>query len=193
MKVAVRASNRAASNLEFANAKKEEGNRLFLKSRFKDAELAYKGALTYLQNETDGVLSGSADTVVLLRSNIAACLIKHGDWASAITECSHAISLDPKHGKSLFRRGFCYTRLSQWKNAEADLIKAVEANPQDEKCKSELAGARRKVTELREKVVAHAKLSMQDAGREPKIAFEKVQIIPQSQALEFARAHLVKT
>lgn len=189
MKVAVRSSNRAMSNIAFANAKKEEGNRLFQKNRYKDAESAYCVALTYLLNETS---TEGRSTMVIVHSNIAACLMKFNDHQGSIMECSKALQLDPDHCKSLFRRGLSYSRLAQYSHAKTDLQRACELNTTDEKCKSEYESCCRRHEENRQKSIKHAKSVMQDPVRQPKMSFTKVQILPVSRAIDFAKQHLLK-
>ncbi|CAD7929662.1 unnamed protein product [Amoebophrya sp. A25] len=178
VKVAVRSAAHATTAVEFATAKKEEANRLFGKARFKEAEVAYGVALTYLRGED--VAERELQTV--LHSNIAACMLKQNDYTGTIDQSSRALQVTEDHVKSLFRRGSAYTQQCQWKKAAADYRRALQLDPNDAKCRTELAYVERMLEEALAKARAHAKSVMQDTNRKPVLQQLRMQIADKSEA-----------
>ncbi|CAD7941702.1 unnamed protein product [Amoebophrya sp. A120] len=173
VKVAVRTAARATTAVEFSTAKKEEANRLFGKARFKEAEAAYKVALTYVMR---GENEEEKDVQAVLHSNIAICRLKMQDYSGTIEASDAALSVRPDNVKAIFRRGSAYMHQQQWKRAAADLRRALELDPKDAKCRTELTYVERMLRETVEKARAHAKALMQDASRKPVLQQTPLQI-----------------
>ncbi|PNS18754.1 hypothetical protein CAC42_5293 [Sphaceloma murrayae] len=72
-----------ASLLQTSNAIKAEGNSLFARASFSDAISTYDRALASVPNYLDY-------EVAVLRSNIAACHIKLGEWKEAVESATKA-------------------------------------------------------------------------------------------------------
>ena len=79
--------------------------------------------------------------------------LKLGKGDEAKSKCSKVLDLDASNIKARFRRGCAYLLMNDPDNAEADLNKAAEQDPDDAAIKKELA----KVVALRKKNEAKEK------------------------------------
>ena len=74
-----------------------------------------------------------------LHGNRAACLLKLRDWDEAAEAASAALSHDPGHAKSLFRRAQALRQLGRHDAAEADLQAVLALDPSSKPARKELA------------------------------------------------------
>jgi len=92
---------------------------------------------------------------VFLSSNLAMCQLKLGKIDRAIKSCSDALSVDPNHSKSLYRRGKAYLEKSEWRDLEKsrqDLEAAQKVSPDDKAIGLLLAHLEKLETEEKEKM-----------------------------------------
>jgi tetratricopeptide (TPR) repeat protein len=63
------------------------------------------------------------------RLNLAACLLKMGEYERVVSACNEVLSKDAMNRKALFRRGQGYASLGRLSEAEGDLDAYVSINP----------------------------------------------------------------
>lgn len=54
-----------------------------------------------------------------------------------MTNCTHALKLDPKAMKALYQRGIAYMKLKDFEEATQDLKEAIKLNPTDKKMRAD--------------------------------------------------------
>jgi tetratricopeptide (TPR) repeat protein len=64
-----------------------------------------------------------------LYNNLALCMSRRGAWAQAEEACTECLDLAPGDVKALLRRGAARAELGRWEEAEADLARALAAQP----------------------------------------------------------------
>eukprot|EP00271_Cylindrocystis_brebissonii_P016755 TRINITY_DN4117_c0_g1_i1.p1 TRINITY_DN4117_c0_g1~~TRINITY_DN4117_c0_g1_i1.p1 ORF type:complete len:983 (+),score=292.03 TRINITY_DN4117_c0_g1_i1:160-3108(+) len=109
--------------LKKASGLKEEGNELFNAKKYAEALATYSAAIKL-------VPQGHKDRAVL-HSNRAACLllVKPVAYDMVITECTLALSCNPRFTKALIRRARAYEALHQWGRAEEDAKGLLQIDP----------------------------------------------------------------
>ena len=80
-------------------------------------------------------------------SNQAACKLKLKDYSAAIAAASKALDIDGSSVKVLFRRAQASVALDFWDDAENDLRKALEIEPDNKDVKLEQARLKKKQAE----------------------------------------------
>ena len=144
----------AQEKLKKGNEYKEKGNAYFKAEDFGNAMFQYhcgilevKAITSQNSQQMKGLIPASskmevteqeyrdADNLfVFLSSNLAMCQLKLGKIDRAIKSCSDALSIDPNHSKSLYRRGKAYLEKSEWRDLEKarkDLETAQKVAPED--------------------------------------------------------------
>ncbi|RMZ55579.1 hypothetical protein APUTEX25_000162 [Auxenochlorella protothecoides] len=84
--------------------------------------------------------------------NRAACSLRLARHAEVVTDCSHALELDPTYGKALMRRAAAYEALDDLEHALLDFDKAVELDAGNSAAGAAAARLRPVVEERREKL-----------------------------------------
>ena len=94
-------------------------------------------------------------------SNLAACSWKLGNHQHCVVHCTQVLNVEPDNAKALYRRGVCYTALSEFDDAKADLRRAAEVSPSDQAVRRALAelSARRDEFAGRQKEMARKMFS----------------------------------
>ncbi|KAG5192121.1 heat shock protein 70 [Tribonema minus] len=113
---------------------KEEGNELFQGGNWTAAGARYAKALSHAAKFVD--LSPDEQTEVdalkvALYMNLSQVYLKLEKWDMVVANCSHALKIDAKSSKALYRRGYAYFAKKQYDKSEADLDAAFELAPQD--------------------------------------------------------------
>mmetsp|Transcript_21783 Transcript_21783/g.29980 ORF Transcript_21783/g.29980 Transcript_21783/m.29980 type:complete len:186 (+) Transcript_21783:109-666(+) len=147
------------SKIQKARDYKDAGNSLFKEDEFEKAKFQYhlgilevKSLLSQQDSKMTALLPSSATTKlseeetkevqelsVFLHSNLALCNLKEGKPERAVKACTEALNINPKHQKSLYRRGKAYLENSSVRNLElarADLELAKELAPSDKATES---------------------------------------------------------
>lgn len=140
--------------LKKAREFKDQGNDFFKAEDFGKAMFQYhcgilevKAIISQNSKELKGFVPSSAkievtvaefqeaeNLFVFLSSNLALCQLKLGKIDRAIKSCTEALNVDPKHSKSLYRRGKAYLEKSEWRDLEKsrhDLEEAKRLSPDD--------------------------------------------------------------
>eukprot|EP00408_Alexandrium_pacificum_P069156 CAMPEP_0171160138 /NCGR_PEP_ID=MMETSP0790-20130122/3400_1 /TAXON_ID=2925 /ORGANISM="Alexandrium catenella, Strain OF101" /LENGTH=634 /DNA_ID=CAMNT_0011624657 /DNA_START=66 /DNA_END=1967 /DNA_ORIENTATION=- len=195
VKISVRRSGRRVAPVDLALPKKEEANRLFAEGRFREAMVTYTAGLDCLekyeppgaggeagpQGDGDAADGTGQETEALglktsLLANRALALLKLEEWREVVVDCTEALRFDPDHHKATLRRGFAFARLKRWPAAARDLQKAVTGDPRDTKAAAELQMARRMLAEQVKEARVHAKNTMRDPTREPRMPTRSLQV-----------------
>ncbi|OWM77954.1 peptidyl-prolyl cis-trans isomerase CYP40 [Punica granatum] len=133
------------------------GNENFKKQEYKMALRKYRKALRYLDVcwEKDGIdevkSAALRKTKSQIFTNSAACKLKLGDLKGALLDTDFAIRDGDDNAKALYRQGQAYMALNDIDSAFESFSKALELEPNDGGIKKELAAAKKKVFERREK------------------------------------------
>merc|ERR1712217_140780 len=99
-----------------------QGNDYFKAGQYHDAREAYAEAI-FMTPQND-----AKDRAVLF-CNRAACFQKLLRWDEVITDCKHAIELDPEYVKAYCRRSAAFEANQKWHDAHEDMKKACELDP----------------------------------------------------------------
>lgn len=116
--------------LEVAGKYKQRGVELFQQGRTVDAFRHFGQALRVISLSE---FSSEPTLAVTLSTNMAACQLQKGNHAHAAALCDHALALQPRHPKALYRRGLAALHLGDFLEAErkAKAVLAIEPrNPQ---------------------------------------------------------------
>ena len=135
--------------LRGAQQRREQGASLFKQEHWEESQTRFVQALSILgqlydisQEETKTKKDEIAFSCHL---NIASCSVKLGRFRNAVNNCSKALDISVNHGKALFRRGQAYSALGEFKEAEADLERALNLTSGDAAVLAELEQLRSKV------------------------------------------------
>lgn len=115
---------------------KDDGNIKFKEKKFKEAEGIYRDALSHLDTckiDNDEIKK----LKITLYQNLSVSLNYSGDHRDAVTNCTHAINLDPKAMKALYQRGIAHMKLKNFEDATQDLKEAIKLNPSDKKMRAD--------------------------------------------------------
>ena len=104
-------------NIEKANEKKQEGNKLFIAGNYAEALDKYSEAIDY------------DDQNAILYSNKAGCYIQLKDYQNALKFSQIAKKIDPKWAKAYFREGEAYLNLNEYGNAAASFWEGLNLEP----------------------------------------------------------------
>ncbi|KAL6782782.1 TPR3 [Auxenochlorella protothecoides x Auxenochlorella symbiontica] len=138
------ASSSEQDPIEQAEALKAEGNTYF---KTGDDEKAYELYTAALE-----VAPAEATQRAVYHCNRAACSLRLARHAEVVTDCSHALELDPTYGKALMRRAAAYEALDDLEHALLDFDKAVELDAGNSAAGAAAARLRPVVEERREKL-----------------------------------------
>ncbi|XP_074379987.1 70 kDa peptidyl-prolyl isomerase-like isoform X3 [Apium graveolens] len=128
-----------SERVQAAERKKDEGNVLFKNGKYQRALKKYDKAATYVGE--DG--SYEDDNQKLVRSlrvscwlNNAACCLRLNNFQAAIELCSKVLDIEFYNVKALYRRSQAYIETADYHLAEADIKKALEADPGNREVKA---------------------------------------------------------
>ncbi|XP_021738478.1 peptidyl-prolyl cis-trans isomerase CYP40-like [Chenopodium quinoa] len=135
---------------------KSLGNEHFKKQDYKMALRKYRKAQRYLDLcwEKDGVDEEKSAALRKIKSQIftnsSACKLKLGDLKGALLDTEFAMR-DEDNAKALFRQGQAHMALNDIDAAVISFKKALDLEPNDAGIKRELAAARKKIVDRRDR------------------------------------------
>ncbi|CAA7046206.1 unnamed protein product [Microthlaspi erraticum] len=111
------------------------GNRLFKEGKFELAKAKYEKVLREFnhvnpQDDEEGKVFG--DTRNMLHLNVAACLLKMGEWRKSVETCNKVLEGKPSHVKGLFRRGMAYMAGAEYEDARNDFNTMIKVDKSSE-------------------------------------------------------------
>lgn len=136
---------------------KSFGNDCFKKGDYKMALRKYRKALRYFDIcwEKDNIDEDKSNNLIKVKSQIltnsSACKLKLGDAKGALLDTEFALQNIEGNVKALFRQGQAYMALGDVEAAVASLTKALDLEPNDGGIKRELAVAKKKIADRRDK------------------------------------------
>merc|ERR1712146_139685 len=113
---------------------KEEGTELFKGTNWRPAAARYHKDLTHAAKFFDLTPEDEVEVrniKLSLYLNLAMCYIKMESWDRVSENCKHALDIDPKSAKALFRRAQAAEAKKDYVAAVADLKQAKEYAPED--------------------------------------------------------------
>lgn len=123
------------SIMDEADKIRSTGNRLFKEGKFELAKAKYEKVLREFnhvnpQDEDEGKIFG--DTRNMLHLNVAACLLKMGEWRKSIETCNKVLEAKPGHVKGLYRRGMAYIAGGEYDDARNDFNMMIKVDKSSE-------------------------------------------------------------
>ncbi|KAH0884973.1 hypothetical protein HID58_061069 [Brassica napus] len=111
------------------------GNRLFKEGKFELAKAKYEKVLREFnhvnpQDDEEGKVFGDARN--MLHLNVAACLLKMGEWRKSLETCNKVLEAKPGHVKGLYRRGMAYMAGGEYEDARNDFNMMVKVDKSSE-------------------------------------------------------------
>jgi len=134
--------------LKQANFMKEKGTTYFKKNNIDLAIHFYEKAIRFLQgNEDDHHPESAERTNVLLSThlNLALCLLKTDQWGRCMEECEHALKLDAKNEKALFRMAQAEFARQNYEEARRLFLQVAEVNPDNKAAQQQATLCQHKV------------------------------------------------
>mmetsp|Transcript_3087 Transcript_3087/g.6391 ORF Transcript_3087/g.6391 Transcript_3087/m.6391 type:complete len:441 (-) Transcript_3087:18-1340(-) len=174
-KVVVKGGRTANSELERL---KDKGNLFFTQLDFSQALECYKGAFDYNPNE---------EFRLILHSNSAECYLKLRDYSQAEQESTKALSINPKHPKSLLRRAKACKMLSRFKQALSDIEVALGLDSSNAAVLTEKTQTLKKQAKAKKEIL-EAMTSKSRAPSHPLIDIKVIEVgadeVPQPKAVQ---------
>uniref|UniRef100_A0A6B2L6K6 peptidylprolyl isomerase n=1 Tax=Arcella intermedia TaxID=1963864 RepID=A0A6B2L6K6_9EUKA len=134
-----------------AMARKNEGNKFFNASKFNLAIKKYQKALSFFKsmNDLSPTEKGVVESNILLPCylNLAAAFLKTSDYKEAKSNAKHALSIDPKSVKALWRLGCAQTELGEWEDAKKCFEDALQIEPDNKAVKASSANLKKLISE----------------------------------------------
>lgn len=133
-KIAMSAAERVAWGAKL----REMGTALFKAGRTRRAEAKYAAGADLFtvmaaESEFDPAAAednrAAAAAAVPLYNNLALCMFRRGAWREAEEACTECLDLAPGDVKASLRRAAARLELGRWEEAEADLARALAAQP----------------------------------------------------------------
>ncbi|XP_010504190.1 PREDICTED: peptidyl-prolyl cis-trans isomerase PASTICCINO1 [Camelina sativa] len=123
------------SIMDEAEKIRSTGNRLFKEGKFELAKAKYEKVLREFnhvnpQDDDEGKIFG--DTRNMLHLNVAACLLKLGEWRKSIETCNKVLEAKPGHVKGLYRRGMAYIAGGEYDDARNDFNMMIKVDKSSE-------------------------------------------------------------
>ncbi|KAG2325025.1 hypothetical protein Bca4012_039516 [Brassica carinata] len=111
------------------------GNRLFKEGKFELAKAKYEKVLREFnhvnpQDDEEGKVFGDARN--MLHLNVAACLLKLGEWRKSVETCNKVLEAKPGHAKGLYRRGMAYMAGGEYEDARNDFNMMIKVDKSSE-------------------------------------------------------------
>lgn len=129
-----------AELIEVAGKKKEDGNALFNAGKYLRASKKYDKATKYIEYDNAFSEDEKSQTKALkftCNLNNAACKLKLKEYREAANLCSKVLEVDSKNVKALYRRAQAYIETADLEQAESDIKKALEIDPNNRDVKLE--------------------------------------------------------
>lgn len=129
-----------AELIEVAGKKKEDGNALFKAGKYLRASKKYDKATKYIEYDNAFSEDEKSQTKALkftCNLNNAACKLKLKEYREAANLCSKVLEVDSKNVKALYRRAQAYIETADLEQAESDIKKALEIDPNNRDVKLE--------------------------------------------------------
>lgn len=114
---------------------KGTGNRLFKEGKYELAKAKYEHVLrefNHVNPQDDDEGKEFSETRNLLHLNVAACLLKMGEFRKSIETCNKVLDVNPVHVKALYRRGMAYLAGGDFEEARADFNKMMSVDKSSE-------------------------------------------------------------
>ena len=146
-----------AEKLAYAEAKKAEGNALFSAGKAARAARRYAKALKMVEYDTsfpEESKKASKALKVTLHSNAAQCALKAANWRGAEVSAGKALELDAGAAKARFRRAQALMGLGEHFDAERDLKKLLDDDPNHKEATKELVRCKKAQREQNQKDAA---------------------------------------
>ncbi|KAF3525361.1 hypothetical protein F2Q69_00048996 [Brassica cretica] len=111
------------------------GNRLFKEGKFELAKAKYEKVLREFnhvnpQDDEEGKVFGEARN--MLHLNVAACLLRLGEWRKSVETCNKVLEAKPGHAKGLYRRGMAYMGGGEYEAARNDFNMMIKVDKSSE-------------------------------------------------------------
>ncbi|KAI8603512.1 hypothetical protein EDD21DRAFT_318928 [Dissophora ornata] len=157
---------------EVAENFKNQGN-----DCFKQGKKFYKDALVFYTNGLE-VFCKDSKLNETLYVNRAACNLHFGNYRKVLTDCAHALKLNPKNVKALFRSAKALSALEMYPEAIDCCDHALTADPDNQPIKDERAKIQaefdkkekvKREKELREQKIREKKMMIEAALEKRKI------------------------
>ena len=137
-----------AEKVAYAEAKKQDGNTLFAAGKYRLADKRYSQALKMIEYDTsftDEEKKTSKALKATLHSNAAACAIKRADFRAAEVASGKALDLDGGAVKARFRHAQALAGLGEYLDAERELRRILDTDPNHKEATKELVRVRKAV------------------------------------------------
>lgn len=160
----------AAEKLESAEAKKADGNALFKIGKLSKALKRYTKGISALDSDHDFSTEQKTQAKTLkiaLQVNQAAVNLKLKDYTAVKECCSKALELESQNIKALFRRAQAFVALGDIDDAEKDLKKIIEIDPQNRDARAEfkkVKAAQKEAFKKESKIYGNMFSRMQEKG-----------------------------
>jgi len=140
----------AQEKFEVAQKKKEEGNQLFSKNKYRRAIKKYEKATQLFEYE-EGLKDTEKETAKKLKLtchlNTAACHLKMTNYKEALDACNKALKIEGSNMKALYRRGIANMEMLEFEYAKNDFERALDVEPNNPEVKKEMLKLKRKIQE----------------------------------------------
>lgn len=121
---------------------KAKGTTQYKDGNFAGAQLSYTKGTTFLvelfQSAGEDVKEANKPLLIALYLNSAQANLKLNEARKAMEDCTAALGYDATSVKGYFRRGQAQMKMSEFDLAKADFSKALELDPENKECASEL-------------------------------------------------------
>jgi len=120
--------------MKLVQSNKAEATELFKDGNTEHAAMRYVKALNHCESFFDLNEEQSTELKTVkaaLYNNVAMCYLKLQKWIKARENCNYVLEIDPDNAKAMFRRAQANTEEKKWKEAEVDLKRALELQPDD--------------------------------------------------------------
>lgn len=116
---------------EYANNKKEEGNKYFKEGEIWKAINCYHAGISQILFKVWNDKKEVLKLIVLICSNLAACYIKIENFAEAVVWCDTALQIEKKNDKCLYRKALCYKHLGLFSKTQLVVQELIGYYPND--------------------------------------------------------------
>ncbi|OAY34838.1 peptidyl-prolyl cis-trans isomerase FKBP62 [Manihot esculenta] len=140
--------------IEAAGKKKEEGNALFKAGKYALASKRYEKAVKYIEYDSsfsDEEKKQAKALKIACNLNNAACKLKLKEYKQAEKLCTKVLEMDSRNVKALYRRAQAYIQLVDLDEAELDIKKALEIDPENREVRLEYKTLKEKMREYNKK------------------------------------------
>lgn len=146
----------AEEKVSEATKLKDAGNELFKMKNFEAAVKKYMDACEFLED------AATSEVKLSCQLNAAQAYINLGDYASASSQASAVLKVQPDNVKALFRRGVARIHMGSPEEALSDFNRVQELDPSNAPVKAEIVKAKKQIAEAHKKT----KVSRQDDALE---------------------------